>query len=83
MDDRLQAPFTDEQVKNLNAFQKAGYFHPFTCGKCSCDLVATKDGWICPTEGCGYTQDWAHGFMGSSRAMEILADSMGNLFKKK
>lgn len=27
----VEAPFTDEQVKALNAFQDAGRFHPFTC----------------------------------------------------
>ena len=32
-------------------------------------LIATPDGWICPS--CDYTQDWAHGFMadGSWRAV--------------
>lgn len=59
----LKAPWTDEQVDHLNAFQRSGAFHPFTCGKCRNDLVATTGGWICPTTDCGYTQDWAHEFM--------------------
>lgn len=29
--DQIKAPFTDEQVKALNEFQKKGRFHPFTC----------------------------------------------------
>jgi hypothetical protein len=29
--DRIRAPFTDEQVRNLNDFQNAGVNHPFTC----------------------------------------------------
>lgn len=29
---RINAPFTPEQVANLNAYQKRGHFHPFTCG---------------------------------------------------
>lgn len=63
--DMIKAPWTDEQVKNLNEFQQCGVCHPFTCGgkkdgkDCRADLVATKDGWICP-DGCGYKQDWAH-----------------------
>lgn len=31
MSDIIKAPFTEEQVKNLNAYQKRGQFHPFTC----------------------------------------------------
>ena len=70
----IYVPFTDEQVKNLNNFQKNGRIHPFTC--CSPEdivecrsgegtskglLEATNNGWVCP---CGkYTQDWAYEFM--------------------
>jgi len=56
--------WTEQQVKNLNDYQTSGVFHPYTCGgnrngkSCRADLVATKDGWVCP-EGCGYTQEWA------------------------
>lgn len=68
-DQLLQAPWTAVQVENLNAYQTAGYFHPFTCGRRDEHrdnpgvLVATADGWHCPAEGCGYVQGWAHGFM--------------------
>lgn len=56
--------FTEDQVKSANEYQEQGYFHPFTCGNhCGATLVATTHGWICPTEGCGYTQGWAHSFM--------------------
>lgn len=60
----IHAPWTEEQVKNLNDWQRTGFVHPFTCGgrDCQCDLVATKDGWICPI-GCGYKQSYAHDFM--------------------
>ena len=59
----IKAPWTDEQVKNLNDYQGAGVFHPFTCGGTNCreDLVATPTGWVCPK--CDYTQNWAHDFM--------------------
>lgn len=58
-------PWTDEQVTALNAWQQAGYVHPFTCGGDHTEhvsLVATEAGWACP-EACGYTQDWAYEFM--------------------
>lgn len=68
----VRAPFTPEQVDALNAYQRDGWMHPFTCGPCRDTLgtddglndrllVATVKGWICPT--CDYTQDWAHEFM--------------------
>lgn len=72
MSDKRVAPWTDEEVAALNAYQEGGWFHPFTCGRCrdadpdfplkdEHKLVATNDGWICPT--CDYTQDWAHEMM--------------------
>jgi len=61
--------FTLDEVKSLNAFQRAGVAHPYTCvygrDRNHLDgegvLVATERGWICLY--CDYTQDWAHGFM--------------------
>lgn len=72
--DSIEAPFTKEQVDNLNEFQNNGQFHSFTCcspentskcertsGKSEGVLTATEQGWICP---CGeYKQNWAHSFM--------------------
>lgn len=71
---QIEAPFTPEQVANLNAFQQSGRFHPFTCDLSSAGrssrsecpdgegvLIATENGWSCP---CGqYVQNWAHEFM--------------------
>lgn len=65
----VKAPFTEEQVKSLNAYQRSGYFHPFTCGNDNCPhkrhehsvLYAKTDGWHCPN--CNYTQNWAHVWM--------------------
>ena len=71
---RIAAPFTPEQVEQLNLFQQAGRFHPFTCyssgppdrcerrlQKSDGELTATLEGWVCA---CGfYTQQWAHDFM--------------------
>ncbi len=72
--EKINKPFSDEQVSNINKFQHEGSFHPFTC--CSagstekCErrngtgeglLKATNDGFVCP---CGeYKQDWCHDFM--------------------
>jgi ABC-type lipoprotein export system ATPase subunit len=57
------APWTDEEVENLNKYQAAGVFHPFTCPHHSQQdvLVATHEGWVCSH--CDYKQDWAHDFM--------------------
>jgi hypothetical protein len=63
MTEPIQAPFTDDQVASLNAYQGAGAFHPFTCGTESCRgaLLATRDGWRCPR--CDYRQPWAWEWM--------------------
>lgn len=70
MSEIIFAPFTEEQVINLNKFQKNPRFHPFTCGVNRKDpkhldgegvLIATKKGWICPY--CSYLQDWAISWM--------------------
>lgn len=67
----IKAPFTQEQVENINKYQTEGRFHPFTCmSHKGCkrneennfgELVASKDGLTCP---CGnYKQDWVHDSM--------------------
>lgn len=62
--------FTPEEVESLNDYQKAGIFHPFTCGGNRTDknhldgeglLVATEAGWYCPY--CDFKQNWAYDFM--------------------
>ena len=66
---RVEAPFTVDQVNSLNDFQRSGAFHPFTCGHDPRNehsdgegiLVARRDGWMCPDD--DYTQAWAHSFM--------------------
>lgn len=63
----IEPPWTDEQVRNLNAYQASGRFHPFTCGNRDTGhepndvLVADNLGWGCPK--CSYRQTWAHEFM--------------------
>ena len=60
----IEAPWTDEQVENLNRWQACEHVHEFTCPNnhdASRVLVAANDGWHCP--GCAYTQTWAHSAM--------------------
>ena len=63
--ENVHAPFSGEQVNNLNKFQRLGSFHPFTCGKRDQHpddegvLVAYEEGWKCPVDDCDYTQNWA------------------------
>lgn len=62
--DKVQSPFTSDQVASLNAYQLAGVMHPFTCGTCSgVRLIAAQDGWHCASDTCDYRQGWAHSFM--------------------
>lgn len=64
---KIFAPWTPEQVENLNRYQHAGVGHPFTCPygdeNREVVLVATDRGWVCPSTHCGYVQDWAWEFM--------------------
>lgn len=66
---KIHAPFTPEQVAELNEYQHRGNVHPFTCGRTPRSahkdgegvLIAAAAGWYCPDD--DYTQDWAFGFM--------------------
>lgn len=77
----IKAPFTEDQVKVLNTYQKLDYVHPYTCGGENCErqkrddqgkLIATTDGWICP---CGkYEQKWAHDVIIHKQKIVFVAD---------
>ena len=65
-DGKIHAPWTGTQVAALNEYQHDQWFHPFTCAYCRESLgtedddrllVATVNGWECPT--CDYCQTWA------------------------
>lgn len=60
MSESIHPPWDAETTIALNRIQNDRYFHPYTCGTCRAVLVATTEGLKCPTDGCGYTQDWAH-----------------------
>ena len=53
---KIYAPWTDEQLDFLIAWQSEGIMHPYTC-ECGKDLIPTDNGWVC--EGCNYRQNWA------------------------
>ena len=54
------APWTDEQVRNLNLYQQSGVMHEFTYPNAHADrvLIATNDGLCCPAG--DYMQDWTY-----------------------
>ena len=56
------APWSQDQVNSLNAFQRSKKVHPYTCGGDGCRevLVATQGGWVCSK--CEYTQNHATDF---------------------
>jgi len=85
---RIFAPWTDEQVTQLNAWQQSGYMHPFTCGGSVHDgnvhgerpaLFAERDGWVCPDTNCDYRQNWAHSFMASPEVLTNMNDQHNRL----
>lgn len=61
MIDKVIAPFSQDQVRSINAYQRDGLYHPFTCGE-SHPLVATGMGLYCPEDG-KFKQFWVHDFM--------------------
>lgn len=78
---KIHAPFTVTQVENLNAYQRVGLMHPFTCGNAGSQhppLVATSKGWQCPVVDCDYTQNWAHEFMAWYSEQELRNGAYGS-----
>lgn len=64
---RVDAPWTADQVMSLNEYQHAGFRHPFTGetppgGGERPVLIATLAGWV-ECEGGPVVQTWAHDFM--------------------
>lgn len=62
----IKAPWSDEQVTSLNAYQNCNEWHPFTgTRKPNGDetpLIATPSGWVEEENG-PIIQDWAHSWM--------------------
>lgn len=75
------APWTDEEVDNINHFQSSGVYHPFTCN-CphpvrNSRLIAYNDGLRC--EHCGYRQAWVFGYMADGTAMAAHDEMMAKI----
>jgi hypothetical protein len=65
-----EAPWTNEQVANIQSFQDSGRMHPFTCANQASHIDGSRDplephiyGMVCKADGCGYIQTWVHDFM--------------------
>lgn len=56
----VRSPWTADQVASLDAYQRDGRWHEYTCGDCGRTLVPTAAGWTCTAD--DYTQRWAHEF---------------------
>ncbi|WP_037606533.1 hypothetical protein [Streptacidiphilus rugosus] len=68
-DDRIRAPWDEADVAALNAFQRSGRGHPFTCGaphRLHQTLIAEPDGWHCPDDSCDFRQEWAYAAMAAA-----------------
>ena len=63
MSDKVFAPFTDEQVASINAYQAYDICCPFCCADrdCLAVLQATPGGMVCPR--CGSRREWVYWFM--------------------
>jgi hypothetical protein len=68
----VKAPFTDQQVARMNAYQEMGIYHPYTCPRRDPEthkvyygdlgtLFATRMGWIC--RDCPYVQETVHDYI--------------------
>lgn len=71
------APWDDETVVKLVAWQQSRLVHPYTCGgdhSDSVNLIPTVSGWICPDITCDYHQNWAHDF-----DVDVLDGSMAKM----
>lgn len=66
------APFTEDQIRALKLYQ-VGPMHPYTCSKCSLDLVPIVKGLQCNK--CGFIQKWA--FEGTTDFEKVKAHIKG------
>jgi DNA-directed RNA polymerase subunit RPC12/RpoP len=55
------APWSDQEVSSVNAYQLSDFFLPFVCNY-EHHLMATKDGLVCP-ECIGFKIPWAYSWM--------------------
>jgi hypothetical protein len=67
---RIEAPWTADQVASLKGYQACDYVHAFTGPRGpngeETTLIPTPDGWV-EREGGPVVQTWAHDFMADWR----------------
>ena len=74
---QVEAPWTDEQVKSINAFQTHQRNYPMM-GEKNCILIATPNGFVQEANG-PVVQDWAFEYM-SDWSWKGYADTMESLY---
>lgn len=57
--DAVFAPWSSEQVYQLNRRQADDRVSTYECPHHAAELFATLAGWMCPRKQCGFRQDWA------------------------
>lgn len=63
-------PFNEDQISNINEFQKSKIFHNFTCSTCGSNLVASEHGLFC--QECGkLVQFWVYEFVANGEWKNI------------
>lgn len=80
----INAPFSEDQVEALNAWQEARLVTPYLCPKYHVGpddrvLIATRKGWVCSDTACDYTQNWAHGFMAERSVLTVMKEASKNM----
>jgi hypothetical protein len=68
-----KAPWTDEEVANLKAFQECGFYHAFMDGQ-GHTLIPTNEGWVATARG-PVVQDWCHEYMLDGTAVECAMEN--------
>lgn len=58
-DDAICAPWSSDQVHQLNLRQDDHRGISYRCPLCQTDLYATRSGWVCAKNHCRFRQDWA------------------------
>ncbi len=73
----IKAPFTQDQINSIVAFQKSPHNHPFTC--CNHNIMNTySEGLLCLK--CEKLQDWCHDFMANWQWKKNLEIKLKSLY---
>jgi hypothetical protein len=89
--DCVQAPFSEDQLASVNAYQACGVLPPFRCISDSCPrrgrarsvLHCEPEGLYCTAPGCGYQQDWAPEFMANWVWKQLTGPARGRRWTRR